>query len=117
MSRSSWLMGLFVALVAAAVVPSALVPACCPAPAQGQSVVNADQTVIMIWNPETKIQHFIRQASFASNGQDFGFIVPTPAEPDLQESGDAAFDLLKEYTKPAIQYQQARRRPALGCSC
>lgn len=117
MSRSPWLIWLSVALLAAAAIPSALAPACCPAPVQGQFVVNADQTVIMVWNPETKTQHFIRQASFASNGKDFGFIVPTPSEPDLQESGDAAFELLKEYTKPEVQYQQSRRKPALGCGC
>ena len=116
MSRSPWLIWLSVALLAAAAIPAALAPACCPAPIQGQFVVNADQTVIMVWNPETKTQHFIRQASFASNGNDFGFIVPTPTEPDLQESGDQAFELLKECTKPQIQYQRAPRR-GMNCGC
>lgn len=70
----------------------------------------------MIWNPETKVQHFIRQASFKSDGADLGFIVPTPAEPELAASGNDAFDALGEFTKPEVQYRQARRQ-ATGCGC
>ena len=38
--------------------------ACCPAPREGEKVVNADQTVLIIWDPVSKTEHFIRQASF-----------------------------------------------------
>ena len=55
--------------------------ACCPAPPSGKPVVNADQTVLMIWDGATKTQHFIRQASFKSEADDFGFLVPTPTQP------------------------------------
>jgi hypothetical protein len=55
-------------------------PACCPVPPSGKPVVNADQTVIMIWDAATKTQHFIRQASFKSAADDFGFLVPPGRE-------------------------------------
>jgi len=56
--------------------------ACCPAPRSGQAVVNADQTVILIWDAATKTQHFIRKASFKSEADDFGFLVPSPSKPN-----------------------------------
>lgn len=34
------------------------------------NVVNADQEVIMIWDKETKTQHFIRQANFKTDAKD-----------------------------------------------
>jgi hypothetical protein len=45
--------------VAAAVSSRAL--ACCPAPPSGKPVVNADQTVIIIWDAAAKMQHFVRR--------------------------------------------------------
>src|SRR5580765_842326 len=38
--------------------------ACCPAGPKGKPVVNADQTVVILWDAANKTQHFIRQASF-----------------------------------------------------
>src|SRR5438132_14352848 len=78
-------------------------PACCPAPPSGKPVVNADQTVIMIWDAATKTQHFIRKASFKSEADDFGFLVPTPNQPELEESGNEAFPYLFKLTEPAIK--------------
>lgn len=89
-------------------------PACCPAGPRGQPVVNADQTVIMIWDAEKKTQHFIRQASFRSESSDFGFLVPTPTEPELNESGNNAFTFLTTVTAPEIR---TIRAPGGGMSC
>src|SRR5881296_2056014 len=74
--------------------------ACCPAPPQGKPVVNADQTVVIIWDAATKTQHFIRQASFKSEADDFGFLVPTPSQPELEESGNETFPFLLKLTEP-----------------
>src|SRR6185312_5209488 len=52
---------------------------CCPAPPPGQHVVNADQTVILIWDAANQTQHFVRQASFKSQADNFGFLVPSPS--------------------------------------
>jgi hypothetical protein len=88
-------------------------PACCPAPPLNKPVVNADQTVILLWDPATKTEHFIRQASFKSGADDFGFLVPTPAQPELAESGNDAFPYLLKLTEPEKQKQP---RPSnIGC--
>lgn len=77
-------------------------------------MVNADQTVIMVWDAEKKTQHFIRQASFKSDAADVGFLVPTPSRPQLEESGDAAFATLRKITTPIMQ-SKGMVVP-LGCS-
>ncbi|MEX0702417.1 MAG: DUF2330 domain-containing protein [Planctomycetales bacterium] len=87
--------------------------ACCPASPSGKPVVNADQTVIIIWDAATKTQHFIRQASFRSAADDFGFLVPTPSQPELAEAGDEAFPYLLKLTEPEYIRQA---RPRGGCS-
>jgi hypothetical protein len=77
---------------------------CCAVSRAVDQVVNADQTVIILWDPETKRQHFIRQASFKSDTEeDIGFIVPSPSRPDLEEAGDEAFARLKFITAPVVR--------------
>ena len=100
-------------------IPSSLLspsPACCPASARGKPVVNADQTVIMLWDADAKTQHFIRQASFKSDADDFGFLVPSPTQPELSESGNEAFPYLMKVTEPEVKWMH---RPAggMGCGC
>jgi hypothetical protein len=104
--------GLSLALVLAAT----HLPACCPIGRSGKPVVNADQTVIILWDAATKIQHFIRQASFQSDAADFGFLVPTPSRPELDESGNAAFPWLQTLTEPEIQ-RVPRPHGGGGCGC
>ncbi len=77
--------------------------ACCAVAGGNRAVVNADQTVIMVWDAAQKTQHFIRQASFKSDAGDVGFLVPTPSRPQLEESGDAAFATLRRITAPRSQ--------------
>lgn len=86
---------------------------CCAVGRLGQPVVNADQTVLLIWDPVTKTEHFIRKASFKSDGEDFGFLVPTPTRPQLSESGNEAFPALADITRPRIP---AEGGLSLGCS-
>jgi hypothetical protein len=91
--------------------------ACCPAPPPGgKPVVNADQSVILIWDAKTKTQHFIRRASFQSEAADFGFLVPTPAKPELAESGDKAFAFLQKLTEPEKKkWTPPRGGCGIGC--
>lgn len=91
-----------------------LTDACCPAGPPGKLVVNANQTVIMIWDSERKVQHFIRQAAFKSDADDIGFLVPTPSEPELEESGNEAFPMLAQVTAPKVV---RKPRPSEGMSC
>jgi len=90
--------------------------ACCPAPSENQIVLNADQTVLLIWDSANKTQHFIRKANFKGKGEDFGFIVPSPTQPELSESGDAAFPYLHELTKAEVVYRSRPSGMSCGCS-
>ena len=76
-------------------------------------VVNANQTVIILWDAKAKRQHFIRQASFKSDARDVGFIVPSPSRPELDESGDKTFRLLLNLTAPQVSTSSGF---SLGCS-
>jgi hypothetical protein len=91
-------------------------PACCPAPPSGKPVVNADQTVVILWDAAAQTQHFIRKASFQSDADDFGFLVPSPAQPELSESGNGAFPYLQRLTEP-----EKKKAPYpsgnVGCGC
>lgn len=110
--------GVMLSLAALAVSSVVLEPAaaCCPAPPSGKPVVNADQTVLIIWDAATKTEHFIRQASFKSAADDFGFLVPTPTQPELAESGNEAFPLLRKLTEPDVQ-KVPRPNGGMGCGC
>jgi hypothetical protein len=89
--------------------------ACCPVPPSGKPVVNADQTVIILWDAATKTEHFIRKASFKSQADDFGFLIPTPAQPELEESGNEAFSYLQRLTEPERQKQPRPSGTSCGC--
>ena len=93
-------------------IPVAKSAACCAVTRDAGAVVNADQTVIMVWDAAHRTQHFIRQASFKSDADDVGFIVPTPSRPQLEESGDAAFSTLRTITAPRVRPEGF----GLGCS-
>ena len=43
--------------------------ACCTVAKSGTPVVNADQTVVILWDKDTKTEQFIRQASFKSDAE------------------------------------------------
>jgi Uncharacterized protein conserved in bacteria (DUF2330) len=105
-------------LIGAVLVPGFLLDsgasACCPAPPSGKPVVNADQTVILLWDAANRTQHFIRKASFKSEADDFGFIVPSPTLPELNESGDEAFPYLLDLTKPEVK--TVWQPPSIGCA-
>ncbi len=66
----------------------------------GVPAVNADQTVIILWDQQRQIEHLIRKANFRSAGESVGFLVPTPTRPQLEESGNEAFPFLAEITAP-----------------
>jgi hypothetical protein len=87
------------------------VPACCPAFRQGKDIRISDQNIIVIWDPVTKVEHFIRQAGFkrpkaqvSSEGEKeqsgFGFLVPSPTKPVVEESEAAVFANLEGAVQP-----------------
>lgn len=78
-------------------------------------MVNADQTVVILWDAAAHTQHFIRKASFKSEAEDFGFLIPTPTQPKLDESGNAAFPFLQKLTEP--ETRKVRRPSGMNCGC
>ena len=88
--------------------------ACCAVFPPGKPVVNADQTVIILWDAARQTQHFIRQASFKAEADDFGFLVPSPTQPELEEAGDGAFPLLAKLTEPETIRRWCPPVPACG---
>jgi hypothetical protein len=111
-------LGLVLAIATAWAFPSLLIPpgeSCCPAYPSGKPVVNADQTVIIVWDQAKKMEHFIRKASFKSEAEDFGFLIPTPSEPLLDESGNEAFPFLLKLTEP--ETRTVPRPTGTGCGC
>lgn len=63
------------------------------------------EEAIIVFDPATKTQHFIRAASFSTRGSsDFGFIVPTPSLPTFGEVDQGVFAKLAE------GYEAARPR-------
>ncbi|OYV04765.1 MAG: hypothetical protein CFE26_15125, partial [Verrucomicrobiales bacterium VVV1] len=73
---------------------------CCAVSSAGIPAINADQTVILLWDKERQTEHFIRKASFRGQGDSVGFLVPSPSRPQLEESGNEAFPYLAQITAP-----------------
>jgi hypothetical protein len=82
--RSLMLVGLLAAAPAFAGAPVA---------AGGKSVRVVNEEAIIVWDEGAKREHFIHRASFDTDAPDFGFLVPTPAKPELGEADDRAFEL------------------------
>lgn len=74
--------------------------ACAPAMRVAERVgVNAEEAVIL-YDAEYKTEHFIRRANFATTAKDFGFLVPTPTQPELGETQVGVFHTLSVATQP-----------------
>src|SRR5207237_170781 len=64
----------------------------------------AEEEALIIWDPATKTEHFIRRAAFRSTARQFGFLVPTPTKPELSEVDDSIFDTLADVIRPPVKY-------------
>jgi len=73
---------------------------CAPAPPEGARVYIAEEEAIILWDPETKTETFIRRAAFQSTAATFGFLVPTPSLPELGEVDVHNFDRLDAAIAP-----------------
>lgn len=109
---------LLLGLAALAILPNPpAAPACAVAYFDvNQPVEIADESAIIIWDANTKTQHFIRRATFNTAANNLGFLVPTPSKPALAEADDKAFAELATITAPKIVKQPAPSS-GLGCGC
>ena len=78
--------------------------ACCPAWRPGQPVRIANQQILVVWDPATRIEHFIREAKFAAGARQegFGFLVPSPTVPEIAAADGAVFEQLNDRIKPRV---------------
>jgi hypothetical protein len=102
------------ALLTASAACTAAARACAVARPHNQPVAIASETAIILWDEASKTEHFIRQASFDTEARDFGFLVPTPSQPELHEAGTEAFKSLADVTKPRVE-QKPRPAGSGGC--
>jgi hypothetical protein len=112
-SLGTALLLLLLALIA--ISPPQSAPACAVAPPRNKPVEIADESAIIIWDSKSKTEHFIRRATFKSYADDFGFLVPTPTEPKLDEAGDKAFTELATITAPRVVTQTQQSGGGGGC--
>jgi hypothetical protein len=96
-----------VASLIALTIPSRRARGCAPAPRFRETVRILQESAIIIWNPATHTEHFIRRASFNASGADFGFLVPTPSQPSLAEVESHAFDSVQNLMKPRTVVDEA----------
>jgi hypothetical protein len=97
MSRKQWLVA--VALVTVALLrPATADAACCYFSAQNADVLQPGQKVFITWDPEKKAETFTVQPKFEGNALDFGMVIPTPAQPKLNEMPRDFFKHLAVYT-------------------
>lgn len=76
-------------------------PGCAPAPPRGMWARIEDENALIVWQPETQTEHFIRRATFNSTANDFGFLVPTPSQPEMGEvDSERLFQDLSDFTAP-----------------
>jgi len=69
------------------------------------------EEVLIIWDPATSMEHFIRKADFSVRAKDFGFLVHTPSPPNITEASDAVFPQLKALFPPPPPMRGAIGRP------
>lgn len=91
---------LLVPVLAVALVPAPR-PACgcAAAPRPGESVGVTAEEAVILYDAATKTEHFIRRANFRTEAKEFGFLVPTPAKPELAESRADIFSTLHSATQ------------------
>lgn len=82
------------AVITALIVVSALGLPCCTVYNEKTPVTLDGENAIIVWNAEKKIEHFVRQADFGGEADDFGFIVPTPTVPTVAEANEEVFNIL-----------------------
>ena len=78
--------------------------ACAPAPHAGDEIAIVEESALIVWDPATTTEHFIRRATFRGKGRDFGFLVPTPSVPTLAEADDAILRELTLWAQPPVKH-------------
>ena len=83
----------------------------------GPSILVAQESAVIVWDPVKKVQHFIRRAAFDTKSPDFGFLVPTPTVPQLPfaEVEEVVFQEIGRWTLPKTVEQSRWKLEPLLC--
>lgn len=74
-------------------------------PSVGDMVRMTDELTLIVWEPKTNTEHFVRTVSFDGDASKFGFLVPTPTPPQIAEANPEVFEHLNTAaTPPAADY-------------
>lgn len=70
------------------------------------------EEALVVWDPTAHTEHFVRRADFRGVSRDFGFLVPTPSRPTIDDVDDGIFRRLFDlyHTDPPV----ARSADGLG---
>lgn len=101
--------------VASLLSPNVALP-CAPAPAYGERVNVSRENALIVWDEAQHIEHFVRNATFDTAAESFGFLVPTPAKPELAEARDAVFGTLARMTSASTVHESAWSPLFVGCT-
>jgi len=72
--------------------------ACCYFSAKNTDILQPAQKVFITWDPAEKVETFTVQPKFEGNALDFGMVIPTPAQPKLNEMPRDFFKNFAVYT-------------------
>src|SRR5262249_13321047 len=72
--------------------------ACCYFSAKDKDVLQPAQKAFITWNPVAQVETFTVEPKFEGNAQDFGMVIPTPAQPKLDEMPREFFKELAVFT-------------------
>lgn len=95
-------------LVASLILSALALPAAADAcglamPAAAEPPYLSEEQVLIVWNEQTKIEHFVREVRFEKANQTFGFIVPTPTKPEIAKVEKSPFpDLDRDAPYPTF---------------
>ncbi|MBY0228630.1 MAG: DUF2330 domain-containing protein, partial [Gemmataceae bacterium] len=73
--------------------------ACAPVMMKGHKVEIATESALIAWDAKTKTETFVRRAKFDTATPYFGFLVPTPGVPKVDEAPDFVFTMLEDWSK------------------
>lgn len=68
-----------------------------------------DESALIVWDPETHVEDFVRTADFDTDVERFAFLVPTPSVPTLHEVDEAPLDAAARLLTPRIRRVEEHR--------
>lgn len=98
---------LFIAMMAIVGLIPSPVDGCAIAPQIGRKLQTASEEALIVFDEQTRTEHFIRTANFSGDSSDFGFLVPTPGRPEISEVNlQDVLATFSDVTKPRIVKQK-----------